>query len=544
MRNLVITLLLCTVHLFTPLTLAQVNKPTEVSFKDVLDKQNESELTDNKGLEQINENIPLDEYDRGQPRSSIQGFLSAARDHDFILASQYLDFRNIKKATLDIGKEELARKLSIVLDRTLWVALDNISDHHLGNLNDSLPSYRELIGKIDTKNGSVNLYLQHIPRKDDRVKIWKISNATVNKIPQLSKEFSYTPLGEWLSIKLPANSFLGAMLWQWCYFFFMFGLFFIAAKVFTWLLSYLIKHFYPKTTSNTQTFIRNPVALLMTMLFLRAFTPEANQTVATRVISEGGTLYIIAWLWVFFRFVDLMKLKLAEKFLAQDKPLAVYLLRPAGTVIKTTFALSAILVWFENLGFSASAILAGLGIGGLAIALAAQKTVENIIAAITLYTSAPVRIGDFCRFGKQVGVVEEIGLRSTRIRTLDRTVVYVANAQFIDMQIENFSERERIAFRPKLKLATNCKKHDIEKFIAALNTKLTELKSVAKDPLRVHFRGFSSWAINIEIQAYINTTDFDEYLAISEALNLMILGLLEEHNLTMAGPSDLKVQQL
>ena len=126
--------------------------------------------------------------------------------------------------------------------------------------------------------------------------------------------------------------------------------------------------------------------------------PEANQTLATRAVSEGATLYIIAWLWVFFRFVDLMKVKLANNFIKQDKPLAIHLLRPGGTVIKSVVTLTAVLIWFENLGFSASTLLAGLGIGGLAIALAAQKTVENIIAAITLYTSAPVRIGDFCRF--------------------------------------------------------------------------------------------------------------------------------------------------
>ena len=121
----------------------------------------------------------------------------------------------------------------------------------------------------------------------------------------------------------------------------------------------------------------------------------------------------------------------------------MYLLRPAGTVIKIIIFSIAALNWLENIGFNASTLLAGLGIGGLAIALAAQKTVENIIGAITLYTSAPIKIGDFCRFGNSFGVVEEIGLRSTRIRTLDRSVIYVANAKFIDMNLENYSEREK-----------------------------------------------------------------------------------------------------
>ncbi|MCJ8319244.1 MAG: mechanosensitive ion channel family protein [Colwellia sp.] len=526
--------------LFSQNTLGQSTQTPEVSLKDILENQSiqddKSQLVDSSATN----NIPEDEFDRGQPRSSLQGFINAVSAHDYALATQYLDYRNISPSTLDLGKEELARKLSIVLNRTLWIDLNNISDERRGNLTDSLPSYRELIGRIETKKGSINLYLQHIPRSTDKVKIWKISNATVNKIPMLSDEFSYTPLGEWLSKKLPANIILGVMLWQWCYFVLLFTLLFIAAKVVTLLISYLVKYLYPKVNKNTLTFIKNPLALLVAVFLLRNFSSEANQTLATKAVSEGATLYIIAWLWVFFHFVELMKTILADKFIAQDKPLAVYLLRPAGTVVKSLVVIIATLVWFENLGFSASTLLAGLGIGGLAIALAAQKTVENIIAAITLYTSAPVRIGDFCRFGKQFGVVEEIGLRSTRVRTLDRTVVYVANAQFIDMQIENFSEREKIAFRPKLKLATTCKKSDIENFIAALQTELESLPCVADEPLRIHFRGFSSWALNIEILAYIKTTDFEEYLAFSEGINLSILALLESNNCVLAGLSDFK----
>ena len=528
--------------LFSQASLGQTTQKADVSLKDILETSSDQEVSQESSHPINRENIPEDSYNRGEPRSSMQGFTDAARANNYELASHYLDYRNVSKETLNIGKEELARKLAIVLNRTLWLNFDQISDQPLGNLQDSLPSYRELIGSVETKNGHVNLYLQRVPREKDKVKIWKISNATVSKIPTLSKEFAYTPLGEWLSVKLPAKSFLGVMMWQWCYFLLMFAMLYVIAKVITWLASTVIKYVYPKVTVNTQKFIKNPFALLVTVFLLRSFMPEENQTLATKAISEGATLYVIAWLWVFFRFVDLMKVVLADKFIAQDKPLAVYLLRPAGTVIKSFVTIVAILIWFENLGFSASTLLAGLGIGGLAIALAAQKTVENIIAAITLYTSAPVRIGDFCQFGKQSGVVEEIGLRSTRIRTLDRTVLYVANAQFIDMQIENYSEREKIAFRPKLKLSCQCKNSDVEQFIQALHTQLKEMNNVANEPLRVHFRGFSSWALNVEVLAYIKTTDFDEYLAVGEEINLKILALLEQHGCRLAGPVDFRNQ--
>jgi len=226
----------------------------------------------------------------------------------------------------------------------------------------------------------------------------------------------------------------------------------------------------------------------------------------------------------------LLKSHLAQRFIAQEKPLAVYLLRPAGTVIKLLIILVAALHWLENLGFNASTLLAGLGIGGLAIALAAQKTVENIIGAITLYTSAPVKIGNFCRFGHSFGVVEEIGLRATRIRTLDRTVIYVANAKFIDMNIENYSEREKIAFRPKIFLAPNTKKENVEAFLHALREHLSSLDLISKEPLRAHFKAYTITGLELDILAYVKTTDFDVYLDEINALNLSILALLEQHN--------------
>src|SRR5207248_1522615 len=97
-------------------------------------------------------------------------------------------------------------------------------------------------------------------------------------------------------------------------------------------------------------------------------------------------------------------------------------------------------------GYNTSTILAGLGVGGLAIALAAQKTIENLFGGVAVISDRPVFVGDFCRFGDQLGTVEDIGLRSTRIRTLDRTLVTVPNGQFSSITLENFSRRDKMLF--------------------------------------------------------------------------------------------------
>ena len=116
----------------------------------------------------------------------------------------------------------------------------------------------------------------------------------------------------------------------------------------------------------------------------------------------------------------------------------------ARRTLKVFVGLLAFLAIFQNLGFNATGILAGLGVGGLAVALAAQKSLENLFGGLSLVADQPVRVGDFCRFGTQQGTVEDIGLRSTRVRTLDRTLVTIPNSDFATMQIENFASRDRM----------------------------------------------------------------------------------------------------
>ncbi len=511
--------------------IAQTASSTEdISVKSMLEREEKSQQSIDNNNTIDSYNVPADDFGRGQPRAAIAGYLKAMRAGDFALASNYLDYRNLSKKTLVVGKEELARQLAVVLNRTLWVDLNSISTKPEGNINDNLPSYRELVGKVEYKGNDVNILLQRIPRAGDKVKIWKISNATVEKIPRLFKRYSYSPLGELLAKNLPAVDLFGVMLWQWLYFTLMMAIYYFFAKIFTWVSAFGINRLYSKASDEVLSFIKQPLALLLAVVLARNFHDEANVTIAVKAVTEGSTLLTIALCWVLFRFVDLMKSYLADKFVAQDKPLAVYLLRPAGTVIKLIIFFVAALNWLENLGFNASTLLAGLGIGGLAIALAAQKTVENIIGAITLYTSAPVKIGNFCRFGNSFGVVEEIGLRATRIRTLDRSVIYVANAKFIDMDIENYSEREKIAFRPKIFLTPDTAKTNMDALLVAIRTMLVNNDNIADSPLRTHFKAYTTYGLELDILAYVKTTDFDVFLDEINQLNLNILALLDEHN--------------
>jgi MscS family membrane protein len=182
-------------------------------------------------------------------------------------------------------------------------------------------------------------------------------------------------------------------------------------------------------------------------------------------------------------------------------------------------------------------VLAGLGIGGLAVALAAQPTLQNLLAGFTLYADRPVSVGDFCRFGDAMGTVEYIGLRSTRLRTLDRTVISVPNSQFLDLQLENFAHRDRMHFATTLQLRYETTPDQLRFVLTELRKLLIAHPMVLPDPLRVRFTGFGAHSLDIEIFAYITTGEMDEYMAAREDVLLRIMALVDEAGAQFAFPS-------
>jgi MscS family membrane protein len=273
------------------------------------------------------------------------------------------------------------------------------------------------------------------------------------------------------------------------------------------------------------------------VLFVRAWFDAVHPSVTAKAIAEGATLLTIAWTWLVVRVVELMHVQAAARMHAKGSPQAEVLLRPAATALKIIVIVIALAIWLENLGFKATTLIAGLGIGGLAVALAAQKSVENLIGAITLYASTPVRVGDFCRFGDKIGTVEEIGLRSTQIRTLDRTVVHVPNAAFADMQLENFAQREKVWYHPQLRLRSDTTPDQVRYILKEVREMLHAHPRVDPDPARIRFTGIGTDAMLLDVFAYVATKDYGEFLEIAEDLNLRILDIVAASGTALAMPT-------
>lgn len=196
-----------------------------------------------------------------------------------------------------------------------------------------------------------------------------------------------------------------------------------------------------------------------------------------------------------------------------------------------------LLVGSNHLGLPLLGVIASLGVGGLALALAAQPTIENLIGSLNLYADRPVAVGDFCRYGDREGVVESIGLRSTRLRGRDRTVTTIPNSAFSKAQIINYSQRDRHLVRATIGLRYETTPEQMRFVLAELRRMLLAHPRVKAKDLRVRFAGFGAHSLDVEIYAYVETPKWPEYLAIREDIYLRVIDVVEAAGTGFAFPS-------
>lgn len=510
------------------------------TLKDVIEQEEAAQASeaeqDAKAKKAAASARPGDELGRETPRAAVLGYFRAVNAADWEQATEYLDLRNLPGGLSDADGPELARKLKVVLDRTLWVDIEALSTDPTGHSDDGVASYRDWVGRLKLDDEQIDILLQRVPDGSGG-RIWKISNKTVGDIPRLYESYGYGPIGEWLYQLLPEYEFLGLQTWQWVMLAGLFAVGYAIALVLTWLLAFMIRRSQSALREELSGFTTGPIRFLIMVLFVRALFDTISPSVTALAIAEGQTLLTIVMTWVVISIVEIIRRNLANRMEARGAHQAKVLLRPAATAVKILIVVIAGMIWLENLGFKATTLLAGLGIGGLAVALAAQKSVENIIGAITLYAASPVRVGDFCRYGDKLGLIDEIGLRYSRIRTLDRTVVTVPNAALAEMHLENFMERDKVWFHPQIRLRYDTTPDQIRYVLVEVRKMLYAHPKVDPDPARIRFSGFGEHSLDLDIFAYIPTRDFDEYLEVAEDINLRIMDIVAQAGCVLAVPT-------
>ncbi len=480
--------------------------------------------------------VPPDEYGRGTPRRSVEGFLRAVDAGDWEAAVEYLDLRNLPKRYDDFEPEEIAQGLAIVIQRELWADLRDLSDLPGGREGDGLPSYRDELGRIRSGTEEYVLLMQRVPRGDG-VSIWKISNRTVAMTSELYDKFGYGPVAEYLFEKLPGGTFLGVEYFKWAFMLGAGAVAYVLMYVIGLLLARWIGDRRKPVYARIRRFFTLPFALLVTLLVMDAVLASMGVGITAREIQRAQTLKIATMVWVLLTGITLLRDIYAEHLERAGKPGAVVLLRPATNAIRVLIVICAVLVWLDNIGYNITTLLAGLGVGGVAVALALQKPLEDVFGALSLYTQQPVRIGDFCKIGDYLGTVEEIGLRTTRLRTLANTVVVIPNAKLSIVEIDNYSARRMILYRPQLRLRYDTTREQLQQILESIRNMLASHERVVQEAPRARFMGFGDDALLLEIFAYVATNDYATYLEYAEDLNMRVLEVIEAAGTRLAVPT-------
>ena len=477
------------------------------------------------------------------PAGAMLGFIEAARAGDWETASRYLALDAIPPTDRAAAGPRLARRLKTVLDRTLWIDFDRLSVDPQGRHDDGLDPDLDRIGTIETaERGEVQVLLERTT--EDGAAVWRIAAATVALIPVLYDEFGYGPLIALLPDPFFELHFLDVQLWQWL------GLvaLLVAVYLLAWVATQLVQRAVRPLVARTDTEMDDeligslgaPLLFGFAVLFFAVALPllllaEPVEAFLERLLKGLG---VVALSWAALRLVDVLSAALGRRLERQDKR-AVASIIPLGRRAAKVFLLAiAIVVLLQNVGVNVTGLIAGLGVGGIAVALAAQKTIENVFGGVSVISDQPVRVGDFCRFGDgKVGTVEEIGLRSTRIRTLDRTLVTIPNADFAQRELESYTARDRMRIHAILGLRYETTPDQLRYALVGLRRILRTHPRVSPDPARVRFVGFGAYSLDLEVFAYVTTADYGEFLELREGIYLQMMDAIEEAGTSFAFPS-------
>jgi MscS family membrane protein len=274
--------------------------------------------------------------------------------------------------------------------------------------------------------------------------------------------------------------------------------------------------------------VKNPFNLFVLALSFYVYAPLFPSALGRLFWNQMAiTLTVIGVGWLSVRLIDVFVERTVRGYHTTEASGRIAIARLGGQFSKGLIVVVGAAVILYNAGINLTAVLTGLGVGGIAIAFAAQKTLENLFGGVMIASDQPVRVGDFCRAGEYSGTVENIGLRSTRIRTVDRTVVSVPNGQFSVMSLENFAMRDKIRFSHTIGLRCDTSADQLRYALGEILKMLHEHPKVEGSSARVRLVALKSSALELELFAYVMATSWETFLEVQEEMLLRIIEIVE-----------------
>ncbi len=275
-------------------------------------------------------------------------------------------------------------------------------------------------------------------------------------------------------------------------------------------------------------------ATLLFALALRWLRLHESASAAVYVgIRAAG---LLAFYWALSRGIDVLRELLGNS--GWGRAPSIRALLPLGARVGKVFIIVlAVVAFLSELGYAVTSLIAGLGIGGVAVALGAQKTLENLFGAFSIGADQPFIQGDAVRIGDVAGTVEAVGLRSTRIRTQERTLVTIPNGKLADQQIESFAARDRLLLKTSLQLVYGTSAAQLRAILRGVEAALREQPELFSEGVTVRFVGWSESSLDVEVSAWFATTDWQEFMVIRQELLLQFMEIVEREGSAFAFPT-------
>ena len=436
--------------------------------------------------------------------------------------------------------EQTATKLKYVLDNA-FVGNYSRFNQPEGTPQEGVPLGHQKLGTMTAGDTEADLDLVRVS-DPSAGKIWLISTDTLAKLPELYDQAKARQVESKLPAVLVKHQLDGMPLWQW--------LALLVATPFAaglgWLILFLMEiplRWWARRRGRMDVAnwrsVSGPAWLLAGTLIHQVFVVYLRMPLLLRhyYFQITSTALILSAVWIVWRVVRWSLYRVRIRALARGHAGTGSLMLLGERILKAVIFVLGVLAVLGNLGFNMSTALAGLGIGGLAIGFGAQKTIENLFGGVSVLADEVFRVGDVCRFGDRTGVVEDIGLRSTRIRTDERTLLAIPNGTVATINLENLSRRDKILFKTSLNLRSETKADHLRFILSEVRRLLYSHPKVESTTVRVRLIDVAGAAPTVEIVAYVLTQDFNEFAAVREDVLLRIMDIVDSSGSGLALPA-------
>ncbi len=488
---------------------------------------------------------PEDPLGRSTPRGAIVGFARAMEREDFTNAALYLQLRGDQKA----DAESLAKSLNLLIDRGLREAIGHISDLPEGNVEDGLPVDREQLGPLKIDGSQFYIGLVRIKNKDG-ISIWLVSTETLAQVPAIAVSIDQTWMERHFPQSMLTHEFLGLSLAHWMVLVGLlagaFGLLWLISAVTAWITHRLVRD--PAKRLNWDAWFdatRWPAIAVLTLLIQFTAVPQLGYPLAFRAIYShiGLVALVIVFTWLLKRGLTLVFAHARMLVRGKNHASTQSLMLLAERMIKALLLVVAGVAILILLGVESKTALAALGVVGVALALGAQKTVENLLGGIFLLTDKALAVGDSCTIGGQSGTVEDVTLRSVRLRTAQQSLVSLPAGSLAQAGIENFASRRKMLLLTTLRLRYGTSAQQLRDILSGIRALLARNSRIDQADCYVRLVNFGAAAIELELSAYVLTIDVEAFRECREELLLGIASTVESAGSALAPTSFIQVDE-